>query len=279
MKKCVVLQSDFGVDSGLVASMHGVCMRVDSSLVIDDITHSIRPFNIRQAAEILQYTIPCWPEGTVFVSVVDPGVGTLRRASVAKTKNGYYIVTPDNGTLTMVDQFFGIEAIREIDEKTNRYMGAEYVNIFHGRDLFAYCAAKLAAGFIDFEGVGPEYSVQEIVRYELQPYNVEEGCAYGSAVGDPENGFGILLTNIPNAAFIETGINFGDTVQIELSLDGTTVYKEAVMYNKAFGDVEIGEPILHPEMASCLGLALNQENFSKVNNIVANIMYTIKISK
>ena len=111
--------------------------------------------------------IPFWPEGTVFVSVVDPGVGTGRRASVCLTGNGRFVVTPDNGTLDEIGRRFGIKAVREIDESVNRYKGNKWSresDIFHGRDIFAYCGAKLASGRITLEEVGNEYSPEEIVK-------------------------------------------------------------------------------------------------------------------
>lgn len=279
MKPCIVMQSDFGMDSGLVASMHGVCKRVDPTLDVSDLSHLIPPFDIVSASGILQYTLPCWPEGTIFVSVVDPGVGTSRRACVAKTKNGYYIVTPDNGTLTYVDEFYGIEAIREIDEKTNYFHGMEYVNVFHGRDMFAYCAARLAAGVISFEEVGPAYPVSEIVKHDLYPCETGTGFAKGVAFGSSDNGFGILLTNIPNADFAKTGINFGTTVRIRVTLGDTVVYDDDVIYHKAFGYVPMGAPILHPEINSFLGLALNSANFCRTYHIDAKNIYKIEITQ
>lgn len=280
MKHCVVMQSDFGIDSGLVASMHGVCKRVDPTLEIHDLTHLVPPFDITAASEYLQYTIPCWPEGTVFVSVVDPGVGTDRRACVAKTKNGYYIVTPDNGTLTMVQEFYGIKEVRQIDESRHYYHGAEFVNIFHGRDMFAYCAAKLAAGIITFEEVGPAYPVEEIVRHKLYPHEVGDGVVRGVAFGtsgNHENGFGILATNIPNRAFVETGISFGQKVHVRLTLDGAVAYEADMVYHKAFGFVPVGAPILYQEMNSFLGIALNQGNFCRTYAIQGGSVYDLEI--
>ena len=128
--------------------------------------------------------------------VVDPGVGTHRRASVAKLKNGCYVVTPDNGTLTHLYYNIGIEAIREIDETVNRLKGTEGTSIFHGRDLFAYCAGKLAAGLIDFEGVGPEYPVREVVVHDkLFNPDVQPNCAQG-IITQAIRQFGNLNTNI-----------------------------------------------------------------------------------
>jgi len=160
----VVIQTDFG--GGPSAPMTGMCKLVDRTLKVFDLTHDVPKFNVRAAGKNIVEVMPYWPEGTVFVSVCDPGVGTPRKASVAKTKNGYYIVTPDNGTLTDVVSTFGVEAIREIDETINRFHGnawSSHSDIFHGRDIFAYCGARLAAGVISFEEVGEAYPVEEII--------------------------------------------------------------------------------------------------------------------
>ena len=98
----LVLQTDFGLADGSVAAMKGVALTIEPRLVIHDLTHQIPPYDIREAALRLRQTIPWWPQGTVFVSVVDPGVGTERRAVVVRTRSGHYVVTPDNGTLTWV---------------------------------------------------------------------------------------------------------------------------------------------------------------------------------
>ena len=115
----LVLQSDFGNKDGAVAAMKGVAVSVSSKLQIQDLTHEIPTFNIWEAALRLDQTARYWPTGTVFVSVVDPGVGTQRKSVVLKTKSGHYFVTPDNGTLTFVAESLGIEASREIDEAVN----------------------------------------------------------------------------------------------------------------------------------------------------------------
>ena len=164
MNHLLVLQSDFGLSDGAVAAMEGVALSVDPSLRLYSLTHEIPPFDTYEASYRLLQAVPYWPEGSVFVSVVDPGVGTSRRASVALLKNGSYVVSPDNGSLTLLLENPGIEAVRVIDETVNRLKGTEKVSIFHGRDLFAYCAGKLAAGLIGFEGVGEEYPVSEIVK-------------------------------------------------------------------------------------------------------------------
>ena len=161
----IVLQTDFG--NGGSGAMAGVCKIVDRDLRVFNLTHEVPKFDIAAAGSNLADVIPFWPEGTVFVSVVDPGVGTARRASVCLTGNGRYVVTPDNGTLDEINRRFGIKAVREIDETVNRYKGNKWSresDIFHGRDIFAYCGAKLASGRITFEEVGNEYSPDEIEK-------------------------------------------------------------------------------------------------------------------
>src|SRR5262245_10886272 len=153
-KPAVVFQSDFGTKDGAVAEMKGVALSVDPALQLFDITHEIPIYNIWEAAYRLNQAAPYWPAGTVFVSVVDPGVGTERKAVVLKTKSGHYFVSPDNGTLTLIVQTLGIDEIREIDETKNRRKGSERSHTFYGRDVFAYTAARLASGKIDFKKVG-----------------------------------------------------------------------------------------------------------------------------
>ncbi len=150
----MVLQTDFGTKDGAVAAMKGVAMKVSSTLNIFDLTHEIPPFNIWEAAYRLEQTASYWPSGTVFVSVVDPGVGSERKSIVARTKSGHYFVTPDNGTLTLVAVSLGIDEVRIIDEKLNRLPGSDASYTFYGRDVFAYTGARLASKKISFLQVG-----------------------------------------------------------------------------------------------------------------------------
>ena len=225
------------------------------------------------------YVVPFWPAGTVFVSVVDPGVGTHRRASVAKLKNGCYVVTPDNGTLTHMYYKVGIEAIREIDENVNRLKGTEGTSIFHGRDLFAYCAGKLAAGVIDFEGGGPEYPVSEVILHDtLFNPNVQPGCAEG-VITEAMKHFGNLNTNIPIDAFSEAGFNFGELVHVTISHEDKVHFDQDVLYEKSFGFVKQGEPIVFNGSMLYLGIALNQGHFTNTYGIGDGESWKVRITK
>ena len=159
----LLMQTDFG---GTSAAMIGVAKIVDPDLRIFQLTNTVPKFDVVIAGNNICDVLTYWPKGTVFVSVVDPGVGTERKACVAETENGYYVVTPDNGILDIIGKKYGIKALREIDQRVNRYKGNEWSNnsdIFHGRDIFAYCGAKLASGTISYEEVGPQYPKQQMV--------------------------------------------------------------------------------------------------------------------
>src|SRR5882672_1792921 len=171
--KIVVFQTDFGVKDGAVSAMKGVAMSVSPDLKLFDLTHEIPAYNIWEAAYRLEQTVPYWPTGTVFVSVVDPGVGTIRKSVVLKTKTGQYIVTPDNGTLTLIASSQGIAEVRQIDEVLNRRKNSQESYTFHGRDVYAYTAARLAAGVISFEQVGMKLP-NEVVQIPYQQA-VKEG--------------------------------------------------------------------------------------------------------
>ncbi len=160
----LVLQSDFGLVDGAVSAMVGVALEESPTLKIHHLTHDITPYNIFEGSYRLFQTVNYWPEGTTFVSVVDPGVGSKRKSVVAKTVQNQYIVTPNNGTLSFIKKHVGIVAIREISEVENRRKNTEHSYTFHGRDVYAYTGAKLASGHITFEEVGPELDIEDIVE-------------------------------------------------------------------------------------------------------------------
>src|SRR5262245_41407619 len=239
----LVLQSDFGLLDGAVASMKGVAVGVSPDIHIYDLTHNIEPFNIWQGALRLVQTAEYWPAGTVFVSVVDPGVGTDRKSIVMKSKTGHYFVTPDNGTLTFVSERLGIDAVREIDEAVNRRKNSQKSFTFHGRDVYAYTAARLAAGVISFEQVGRELPPQVVmIPYERPRF--EDGVVYGNVQTDDGN-YGNIWTNVDRATFLKLGVPVGGTVLVKIFKSGTEVLDTAVPYVTTFGAVEVGKPLLY----------------------------------
>ena len=274
----LVFQSDFGLTDGAVCAMYGVSLAVDKDLHIFNLTHDITPYNIWEASYRLYQSVEYWPEGTVFVSVVDPGVGSSRKSVVAKTKNGQLIDTPDNGTLTHIKKNIGIVSVREIDETRHRRKNTEYSYTFHGRDVYANTGAKLAAGKITFEEVGEELPVEEILELECGEVSVSEGAVAG-CVDILDVRFGSLWTNVPREEFKKIGAEFGDKVEVEIYNNSTLVYSNSIVYGHSFADVRIGEPIIYVNSLYCMAVAINQGSFAKAYSIGTGAHWKIVFKK
>ena len=273
----LVFQSDFGLVDGAVSAMYGVAYTVEPRLNIHDLTHDITPYNIWEASYRLIQTIRYWPQGTIFVSVVDPGVGSDRKSVVVKTASGHYVVTPDNGTLTHIIRFDGIEAVREIDEHVNRLPRSGESYTFHGRDVFAYTGARLAAGIIDFEGVGPEMKPEDLVRLPIIEPRLE-GSAVCGTIDVLDVRFGSLWTNIPRTLFLQTGVHYGDRVSITIENDTRCVYQNIILFAKSFADVYMGEALAYVNSLDCMAVAINQGSFARAYNIGTGNSWRIRIA-
>ncbi|NCF73327.1 MAG: DNA-directed RNA polymerase subunit delta [Gammaproteobacteria bacterium] len=273
----LVLQSDFGVKDIAVASMKGVAVGVSRDLDIYDLTHEIPTFNIWEASLRLEQAAEYWPKGTVFVSVVDPGVGTARRSVVLKTKSGQYFVSPDNGSLTAVAERFGIAAVREIDEAVNRLANSEKSYTFHGRDVYAYTGARLAAGIISFEEVGQELpDTVTMIAYQKPEFDGQR-IVGNVEILDPQ--YGNIWTNIDRDTFEKMELAVGDLISVRISNNGKTVYEQTMPYFESFGRVEIGAPLLYLNSINDVALALNQGNFSSEFHILSGPDWGIEISQ
>jgi S-adenosylmethionine hydrolase len=264
MKPILVFQTDFTYKEGAVCAMYGVVKSVDRELEIIDGTHEIPQYDIWSASYRLYQSMRFWPAGTIFVSVVDPGVGTARKPCVALTADGYTVVSPDNGSLTHLKQWVGIRQVREIDQSVNRLSGknTEGVSVFHGRDLFGYCAARLASGIISYAQVGPEYPVNEIVAFPILEPALADGKVAGIfEINDPN--FGNLWTNIPRELFAQAGFNYGDHLRTVIRHEGQVVFDQKVLFHQSFGYAQKGEPIIYNNELMRIGLAVNQGSFCR----------------
>ena len=272
----LVFQTDFGLVDGAVSAMYGVAYSVHPQLNIHDLTHDITPYNIWEASYRLIQTIRYWPQGTVFVSVVDPGVGSDRKSVVVKTASGHYIVTPDNGTLTHVIRFDGIEEVREIDENVNRLPRSGESYTFHGRDVYAYTGARLASGIIDFAEVGPLRDTDSLVRLPIIEPRLD-GHAVCGTIDVLDVRFGSLWTNIPRTLFLQTGIQYGDRVSITIENDTRCVYRNIILFARSFADVYVGEALAYVNSLDCVAVAINQGSFARAYNIGTGNSWRIRI--
>jgi len=260
-QNALVFQSDFGLQEPAVASMKGVAYGVSPELKMFDITHEIPVFNIWEAAYRLNQTALYWPAGTVFVSVVDPGVGTDRKSVVLKTRSGHYFVSPDNGSLTLVAESLGIAAVREIDEAVNRLKGSEKSHTFHGRDVYAYTGARLASGVINFEQVG-DLLDNSVVSIKYLKATINDGRIEGN-IPILDIHYGNVWTNIDTELFDQLGMNIGDKVWVKISHGNLELFKQKVKFVSSFGGVKIGKPALYVNDVLNIGIAINQGNFAE----------------
>lgn len=279
MKKgLLVFQSDFGNSDGAVSAMHGVANSVQSGIPIFEITHQIPQYNIWEASYRLLQAIRYWPSETVFVSIVDPGVGSDRRAVVAKTVNNHYIITPDNGTLTHVKQFDGITEVREIDESINRLPNSGESHTFHGRDIFAYTGARLASGVIQFEDIGPLFEPSEIIGLPLKNSKIIDEVITGN-VDIIDRPFGNIWTNISRVQFREIAKQYGDSFEVTITTDGRTIYNNIMTYGRSFADLHIGEPLVYVNSLDNIGIAINQGSFADAYRIGTGTNWEVVIRK
>ncbi|HIV73597.1 MAG TPA: S-adenosyl-l-methionine hydroxide adenosyltransferase family protein [Candidatus Pseudogracilibacillus intestinigallinarum] len=278
MTKHLVIQTDFGLCDGAVSAMYGVALSVNPTLNIYDLTHEIPQYNIWEGSYRLYQTISYWPEETVFISVVDPGVGTDRLSVVAKTATNQYIVTPNNGTLTHVLENFDIVALREIDETKNRLPNSGESYTFHGRDIYAYTGARLAAGVINFEEVGRELAVADVISLPNPAATGGDGIVKGN-IDILDVRFGNLWTNISRTLFVEANVQYGDLLEVTIENNGRTIYKNAMTYGKSFADSRLGEPLLYVNSVDKLGVAINQGSFAQAYDIGTGASWTVTIQK
>ena len=275
--RIVVFQSDFGLKDGAVSAMKGVAMGVSPDLKLFDLTHEIPAYNIWEAAYRLEQTVPYWPAGTVFVSVVDPGVGTNRRSVVLKTNSGHFIVTPDNGTLTLLAESLGIAEMREIDEAVNRRKNSERSYTFHGRDVYAYTAARLAAGSITFEQVGPVLPKQ-VVNIPYQQAAMTGNRIKGTiAILDVQ--YGNIWTNIPAELFNKLNVKVGDKLRVLIYRNNIKRYEGIMPYSETFGGVAKGKPLIYLNSLLQVSFALNMGNFSEVHKVYSGSEWRVEIRK
>lgn len=276
-QSALVFLTDFGLKDGAVSAMKGVSFGVSPDLKMFDVTHDIPSFDIWEGAYRFKQTAEYWPAGTVFVGVVDPGVGTDRGSIVLKTKTGHYFVGPDNGLFGLVAEDMGIEGVRRIDETKNRLSGSAKSYTFHGRDIFAYTGARLASGQITFEEVGPELE-KEVMQIPYQKAKIEGNTILGN-IPALDVQYGNIWSNIPDELFEKMGAKYGDKFKVEILKGEEKVYEEVMPFVESFGEVEEGKTMIYYNSLLNVSTAINMGNFADEYGISSGGEWTIKLTK
>jgi len=267
----LVIQADF---AGLV--MTGVAKSVSKDLEVFNVRPLIPLYDIRAASQSLAYNAQTWPAGTVFVSVVDPGVGTARKSVVLKTRNDLYFVSPDNGSLSGPAEAYGIDAVREIDEAVNRISGSEWSHTFHGRDVYSYTGARLAAGVISFEEVGPLLDAK-VIELPTLSGRLDYGVLHGHIIGGTGR-LGNIAFSIDRYLFAQINASYGDMFDVIIRDGGELIWQGTVPYMKSFGDVPVGDNLLFINSSGDTSIAINQGSFAASNDIGYGPNWTIEMS-
>jgi S-adenosylmethionine hydrolase len=272
----LVLLTDFGTQDGAVSAMKGVAYSVSQDLLISDLSHD-NP-DIFTGAYRLYQAEEFWPKGTVFVAVIDPGVGTERLSVVLKTRTGRYFVAPNNGLLTLVAERDGIEELRQIDERVNRRPGSEQSHTFHGRDVFGYTGARLAAGVISFQQVGPKLPAAALMSIAYRkPERVGDKITGIIPVLDIQ--FGNVWTNIPKELFDQLHVQLGESLRVRIWHNGELVDDTVAPYRRTFAEVPAGQPLVYINSLLNVAVALNLGNYAAAHKVESGVDWLVEVSK
>lgn len=267
----IVFMTDFGTVDDSVPICKGVMYSIMPDVRIVDLTHHVTPFSILDGARFLFGAAPYYPAGTVFVVVVDPGVGTTRKAVIIKSKRGQYFVLPDNGLITLVENRDGLEAAREITNP-QWMIGKALSSTFHGRDIFSPAGAHVARGD-DWTQVGPELDLKSLVRLDLKAPSIDAQGLHGMVVAT-DGPFGNLVTNVDAEEFLKLGYQRGQTVPVTL---GETKFD--LPFVKTFGDVPLRKPLIYIDSRGRFAMAVNQGSFAATYGIKPPVQFVIPAAK
>ena len=251
--------TDFDVRDDAIGICKAVMVGIAPDVRIIDITHQVTPFDIAEGARFIAGSAPYFPKNAVFVGVIDPGVGSSRKAIIAKSKLGQFFVVPDNGLLTLVQDRDGIEAAREITNP-DWMIGTKLSSTFHGRDIFSPAGAHLARGD-DWTQAGPELDVDKIVRLDIHYASIDSRGMHAEVIGT-DGPFGNLVLNVPADTFAKLGYRLGDIVPV--TLDG---HDYQFPFQKTFSDVPVGKPLFYIDSRGRLSLGINQKNFAETYKV------------
>lgn len=250
MDRIITITTDFGLRDPYQGAIKGVVLKLNPRANIVDITHLITPGDIVEGAFILSGAAPFFPESTVHLAVVDPGVGTRRRPVLIETAR-FFFVGPDNGLLSMAAERDGIKRVIELTNK--EYFLPEVSETFHGRDIFAPVAAHLALG-ADPGSFGP--LVQEAHGLESAQPTSEGGLLRGTVIH--VDYFGNLITNIRGEYLMEHITRTGPG-RVEAAINGRRISG----LSSTYGSVEKGALAVLIGSSGYMEIALNRGSASK----------------
>lgn len=263
----IVFMTDFGTVDDSVPICKGVMLSIMPTVRIVDLSHQVTPFSILDGARFLEGATPYYPADTVFVVVIDPGVGSARKAVIIKSKRGQYFVLPDNGLISLVDGRDGLESAHEITN-TDWMIGKALSSTFHGRDIFSPAGAHIARGD-DWTQSGPALDLDKLVRLDLETARIDERGLHGEVIAT-DGPYGNLVTNVNAEDFLKLGYQRGQSVPITIG-----ERKIDLPFVKTFSDVPLKKPLIYIDSRGHFALAVNQGNFAQSYGIKVPVKFTV----
>jgi hypothetical protein len=257
--RVIGFMTDFDVKDDAVGICKAVMLGIAPHATIVDITHQVTPFDIEQAGRFLAGSAPYFPHDAVFVAVIDPTVGSTRKAIIAKSKVGQYFVLPDNGMITQLADRDGLVGVREINNPA-WMIGAKLSSTFHGRDIFSPAGAHLARGD-DWTEAGPALQVARLVRLKNTTATIDASGLHGQVIGT-DGPFGNLVLNVPAETFAKLGYRLGDRVPVTIAGEAYTL-----PFVKTFSDVPVGDGLLYIDSRERLSVGIDRGNFAEVHHV------------
>jgi S-adenosylmethionine hydrolase len=257
--RVIGFMTDFDVKDDAVGICKAVMLGIAPQTRIVDITHQVTPFDIAQAGRFLAGSALYFPHDAVFVAVIDPGVGSTRKAIIAKSKVGQYFVLPDNGLITQLADRDGLVGAREITNPA-WMIGAKLSSTFHGRDIFSPAGAHLARGD-DWTDAGPALDTTKLVRLKNTTATIDGSGLHGQVIGT-DGPFGNLVLNVPAESFAKLGYKVGDRVPVTIAGQAYTL-----PFVKTFSDVPMGDGLLYIDSRGRLSVGIDQGNFAEVHHV------------
>jgi S-adenosylmethionine hydrolase len=257
--RVIGFMTDFDVKDDAVGICKAVMFSIAPQAKVIDISHHVTPFDIAQAGRFLAGSALYFPHDAVFVAVIDPTVGSTRKAIIAKSKVGQYFVLPDNGLITQLADRDGLVGAREITNPA-WMIGAKLSSTFHGRDIFSPAGAHLARGD-DWTEAGPPIDPAKLVRLKSETATLGADGLHGQVIGT-DGPFGNLVTNVPAETFAKLGYKLGDRVPVTIAGIPYTL-----PFVKTFSDVPLGEGLLYIDSRGRLSVGIDQGNFAEVRHV------------
>ncbi|MGB9415929.1 MAG: SAM-dependent chlorinase/fluorinase [Acidobacteriaceae bacterium] len=265
--RVIAFMTDFDVKDDAIGICKAVIFGIAPHARIIDITHQVTPFDIAQAGRFLAGSAPYFPHDAVFVAVIDPTVGSTRKAIIAKSKIGQYFVLPDNGLITQLADRDGLVGAREITNPA-WMIGAKLSSTFHGRDIFSPAGAHLARGD-DWADAGPALDLAKLVRLKNTTATVDTNGLHGQVIGT-DGPFGNLVLNVTAESFSKLGYSVGDRVPVTIAGEAYTL-----PFVKTFSDVPVGDGLLYIDSRGRLSVGIDQGNFAKVHHVTPPVALEI----